>query len=158
VDWKALLRDKRAWAVAGIGGALGIGLATKSKKNPSTAGVINDGTAPAVGMGASTYDSSLGDIWEGFNQVAYDLQQQINEIGDQLNGDTPPTPTNPAPTLPKPKGTWKAIKVKTPQTLYQFAQGHGGTFAEIVKQNPWLKGKKPSYRVKPGQIIKVKGY
>jgi len=156
LDWRKLLRDKRAWAVGGIGGAIGIGLYLRSRSSqpasPTTG--LNTGEAgPAVSMAPSVYDSSLQDIAEGFQQTALDLQTQIAEIQAQLDAGTPASPTTP----PAAAGSvWRGTKVTKGQTLFGFAQEHGGTLPEIIAHNPWLRGKTGSYRVRPGQIIVVR--
>lgn len=94
---RQLLRDRRAWAVAGLGGALGVGVALYRRRSGSSSAAGATSTAPYASMSPSVYDSSLQDIWEGFNQVALDQQRQISELQDQLGRPTPPTPSTPPP-------------------------------------------------------------
>src|SRR6266487_2975463 len=102
IDFKKLVKDKKLLAVAGVGGALGLGIAYARRKGGGSASPadqpVSTVTAPYVPLTPATYDSSLSDIYEGFNQTALDLQNQINAIGDQLDQNAPPTSTTPPPT------------------------------------------------------------
>ena len=168
-DWRKLVRDKRAWAVAAIGGVLGLAAAAKAKKQGSSAGGgVDPAAGPYVGMQGGTYDRSLQDIWEGFNQTAYDLQEQITGIQTQLDADTPPPVVNDGgPAKPaKPFEGWHGTKEYAGKTIRQVAAMFArkpsdpnsveATVRELGKRNPWLKGRGGgNYRLKAGQILVV---
>ncbi len=159
-DLKKLVRDKRAWAVAGIGGAAGLGLAMRAKKGGSTptgAAGLYDPNAPFVTGQPSVYDSSLQDLWEGFQQTAGDLQQQINEIGDQVtNPTTPPSATTPAPgttaggtaarkappyTIRQLRGTYNLRALAKRFSPNKSKVGVEAFLQRLVALNPSLRGK-----------------
>lgn len=130
IDWKALGRDKRLWAVAGVGGAAGVGVAVYRRRHgPASPATGTDqaalSSAPYASMQPSVYDSSLQDIYEGFNQTSLDLQRQITDIQAQLDQTTPPSST-PAPT-PTPKPAPKPLPKPTPVKRYITTSRLGGT-------------------------------
>jgi len=149
-DFKKLIKDKRLLAVAGVGGALGVGVAVARKKGAGVANPadlpVSSVTAPYVPLTPATYDSSLSDIYEGFNQTALDLQNQINAIGDQLDQTTPPTATTPSVTT-----TTQLHRVSRIWNLREYAKRFAPNPASassveaelrrIVAANPALKGR-----------------
>jgi len=150
-DWRKLLRDRRAWAVAGIGGVVGVVLYLRARggqpSTPST-GLNTGEVGPYTSMAPSVYDSSLQDIWEGFNQVAADQQAQISEIQAQLDTDTPPSTTTPTTSGPtRATATWQGSKL-TSQTTWQALaakvaasktpEGIESTKRALLERNPTL--------------------
>jgi hypothetical protein len=99
---KKLLRDKRAWTVAGVGGAAGVGIALYRRRQgggapAGTGDAAAGGSLPYISAQPSVYDSSLQDFASGFDQAFGDLQQQLSQIQDQLDQGTPPSSTTPPP-------------------------------------------------------------
>lgn len=179
IDWKALARDRRMWAVAGVGGAAGVGVAVYRRRHgPATPATGTDqaalSSAPYASMQPSVYDSSLQDIYEGFNQTALDLQRQISDIDSQLGQTSPTGPTSPPPpsaARPAPLGGWHGTRIGSQLTLRQLAARYArapgqpnsveGTLRQIVTRNPWLTSTPAGQAIRrggtlrPGQIVIV---
>lgn len=123
IDWRALARDRRLWAVGGIGGAAGLYVAYRRRGGAgSPASGMNQAAALGAGgpyatMQPSVYDSSLQDIYEGFNQTALDLQRQITELQGQMDRPAPPSSTTPPPPTrwPRPRPTPRPAPHPTPR-------------------------------------------
>lgn len=157
INWKALARNKRVWAVAGIGGAAGLGVAVARRKkatSPADMPVDQLTGGPYVPNAPGVFDSSLQDLYEGFNATAADLQQQVNDISDQLGQRTPTSPSTPPPTATTPKRQYSLHKIGVQGRTYnlrdiarRFAptpSNPNSVEAELralVKANPKLRGK-----------------
>jgi hypothetical protein len=157
VDWRGLFKDKRAWLVAGVGGVGGLYFAARARRQSGTptGAPLNDGAVgPYASMQPSVYDSSLSDIWEGFNQTALDLQQQINEISDQLGTKTP-APTTPSKG-PRPHRTLESVARQygtTPAAIARASRRAGVNVTRWGRNQPLPYGLK--LYVAPGRPLRV---
>jgi len=155
VWWK----DPTLLVVGGVGAAAGLLVLMRSRGGGGATDAI--GTETAGVSGVPSYSSIGQDMYNAVQDSTETLREQLatlsGDVADVNLRLQQQIPTRPGqPSLPTRRAIWHGTKVTQRQSLYRFAQTHGGTLPEIIAHNPWLKGKKGSYMVRPGQIVRVR--
>lgn len=144
-DVQELLKDKRVWAVAGVGGVAGLVILMKGKSagSGSTASAAGQGIQTAGSTG--TYDSTSSDVANQLGQYQTGLQTALGQqsadqaaalssyqkqLTDSLAGMTSGTPKTPTVI---PVKTWKAGSKYTADSV---ARRFGITVDQLQAANP----------------------
>ncbi len=118
MDWRQLLRNKKA--VAGLAAAGVLGLVVALRRNSGGDGEDGDVPAKSAGTGSGgvgTYDSTSTDVANQLGQFTNSVQNQLDnfsgQLEDALDALENVTPKTPGPT--KPPGSKKPLPVLPPR-------------------------------------------
>jgi hypothetical protein len=164
IDLKALVKDKRLWVVAGVGGGAGLLVLLRNRSAGGGAAAAGDqaagevtGTIPGA---AGQFPGSPGiDAYNAVQDVGASLADQLGgqyqDILDalsQLPGTAPPNPSSPPGSAPKTGSIVGShgTKVTSSMSLRDFARRYAGapnnptsveaTLRWIIANNQWLTG------------------
>lgn len=163
---KNLFKDKRLWAVAAVGAALGFGVLMSRRGGGGSGPSPEDEGASISGPALPGIYSSAGtDLYNDVQPSIEALQRQLENLGglyDELSGQVNGDPVNPPPGVTT---TWESHHVQ-PGTLREIAGRFArspdnptaveSTLRRIVDRNPWIreKGLTGSSRLDPS-ILEV---
>jgi LysM repeat protein len=151
MNMQEILKDKRVWAVAGVGGIAGLVILFKNKGAGTTDSTSAAGQGIQTGTtGTGTYDSTSSDVANQLGQYQTGLQTALGQYSadqtaalkayqDQLTGSlsgmTSGTPTIKTVTslVPVPVKTWKASSKYSADSV---ARRFGISIDQLQAANP----------------------
>jgi len=172
---KGLMKDKRAWAVVGVGGVAGLvvlmkrgGSGSTSAESAAGSGIQNDGSGAFYDSTSSDVANQLGQYQTGLQtalgQYSASQQEQLNafqkSLTDSLAGTkgTSTTGTSGASTAKSlaPGYGWFATGSNKNVTLAQLASKYGTSVDALKKLNPSYTSYGANTKLPVNKPIKVR--